>query len=210
MSRHLPGCLGGTPQHATLCTTRCVSCLVELVLRIMAGDWLQGFRLESHALLPMLCNLSPHAGSWTTHIIPTDLMIGTAPSQVDHPQTSYSKPGPRKKKFSGREASNGLPASLACFASISMSSEAENFSEPSCSLFLAQQPHGRIVVRPCAYIINRTVMGDRWWWIALYVSNLSLIIHYHSLFHWIWACQCLFQHVSKRNQVMECREIAGG
>ena len=42
-----------------------------------------------------------------------------------------------------------------------MSSEAENFSEPSCSLFLAQQPHGRIVVRPCAYIINRTVMGDR-------------------------------------------------
>ena len=64
MSRHLPGCLGGTPQHATLCTTRCVSCLVELVLRIMSGDWLQGFRLESHALLPMLCNLSPHTGSW--------------------------------------------------------------------------------------------------------------------------------------------------
>ena len=63
MSRHLPGCLGGTPQHATLCTTRCVSCLVELVLRIMSGDWLQGFRLESHALLPMLCNLSPHTGS---------------------------------------------------------------------------------------------------------------------------------------------------
>ena len=30
-SCHQPGCLGGTLQHATLCTTRCLSFLVELV-----------------------------------------------------------------------------------------------------------------------------------------------------------------------------------
>lgn len=86
------------------------------------------------------------------------------------------------------------------FASISMSSEAENFSEPSCSLFLAQQPHGRIVVRPCAYIINRTVMGDRWWRIALYVyiyiqsiASTPSIFHFFTEFGPVCVCSNMFQ-----------------